>query len=448
MPRPLVYLLYNLLLPVVLIVGLPSFLIKGLRRGGLARNFRQRLGFFSAETLARFRGKKPIWIHAVSVGEIFLALKLIEALRSAAPHQSIVLSTTTTTGYRVAAEKECEALTVIHNPVDLPWIAWWVLRRIDPSALVLVEAEVWPNLVGLAKHRGVPVLLANARLSPRSERRYAKVRSIIEPVFSLLDGVTVPFAEDVVRWSALGIPADRIEVTGSVKFDNAGHAASAEALQQELGEWLTTTGMPSERRILLAGSTHDGEETLIAGVWRALREEFPDLRLVVVPRHAERGGEIVHQLREDGFDPILRAGPDRVGSTIQEGVIGDASRRVWISNTTGELRAWFTHAEVVVIGKSFRGIGGQNPVEPILAGRPVIVGPHMENFAEVVDELLRSKGLRQLDDEEALPGALREILLDPAGGRAMAERGAATMARHAGSAARNAVWILHRLGDG
>lgn len=445
MPRPLVYLIYNLLLPVVLLVGLPSFLIKGLRRGGLARNFRQRLGFFSAETLARFRGKKPIWIHAVSVGEIFLALKLIEALKAADPARSIVLSTTTTTGYRVAVEKESETLTVIHNPVDLPWIAWWVLRRIDPSALVLIEAEVWPNLVGLAKRRGIPVLLANARLSPRSERRYAKVRAIIEPVFSLLDGVTVPFAEDVARWSALGIPEDRIEVTGSVKFDNAGHATSAEALQRELGEWLAATGMPATRRILVAGSTHDGEERLIASVARELRSEFEDLHLVIVPRHAERGGEIVHQLREDGFDPILRAAPDRVGPTTQEGMADDVSRRVWISNTTGELRAWFTHAEVVIIGKSFRGIGGQNPVEPILAGRPVIVGPHMENFAEVVDELRRCEGIRQLDDEGALRDSLCEILSDPAGGSAMAERGAATMAKHAGSADRNAEWIARHL---
>lgn len=416
-------------------------MIKGIRRGGLARNFRQRLGFFSSETRAAFEGKKPLWIHAVSVGEIFLALKLIEALRAAAPGRHIVLSTTTTTGYRVAAEKESETLTVIHNPVDLPWITWSVLRKIDPCALVLVEAEVWPNLVGLSKRRGVPVLLANARLSPRSERRYGKVRGLIQPIFSLLDGVTVPFDEDVARWSALGIPAERIVVTGSVKFDNAGHAASAETLQKELADWLTETGMPKARRILLGGSTHDGEELLLAETTRTLQAEFPDLRLVLVPRHAERGNEIAAQLRDAGFDPVLRAGADRVSSTPQEG----ASERIWIANTTGELRAWFHHAELVVIGKSFHGIGGQNPVEPILAGRPVVVGPHMENFAEVVGELRRIGGLRQLDGEDALTAALRELLLDPASGHAMAASGAAAMARHAGSAERNARWILENL---
>ena len=438
MPRALIYLIYNLLLPVVLVLGLPSFLIKGFRRGGLTRNFRQRLGFFSNETLASFQSKKPLWIHAVSVGEVFLALKLIEPLRSAAPSRHIVLSTTTTTGYRIAAEKASESLTVIHNPVDLPWIAWSVLRKIDPCTLVLIEAEVWPNLVGLAKRRGIPVLLANARLSPRSERRYGKVHGLIHPIFSLLDGVSVPFDEDVGRWSSLGVPNERILVTGSVKFDNAGHATSAETLQKELADWLSDTGMPASRSILIGGSTHEGEEILLATATRALQVEFPDLRLVLVPRHAERGNEIAAHLRDAGFDPILRMGAHRVGPTTHEAT----PERVWIANTTGELRSWFLLAEIVVIGKSFHGFGGQNPVEPILAGRPVVVGPHMENFAEVVQELRRIGGLRQLDRKEALTAALRELLLDPGTGLAMAARGAEAMARHAGSAERNAHWII------
>lgn len=447
MPLPLVYLLYNLLFPVVLLLGLPSYIAKGLRRGGLARNFRQRLGFFAPEILAKFRGRKPLWIHAVSVGEVFIALKLVEALRETAPGRLIVLSTTTTTGYRVAAEKESDTLTVIHNPVDLPWVAWRVLRLVDPCALVLVEAEIWPNLVGLAKRRGLPVLLANARLSPRSERRYRKVRPLIASVFSLLDGVTVPFDEDVARWSALGVDAAKIRVTGSVKFDNAGPAAAAAAQRDELAAWLAATGMPPGHRLLLGGSTHDGEELLLARTARELKREFPDLELVLVPRHAERGSEIAAGLRDEGFDPCLRTGnreeePGRVGAPTEEDAV---PRRIWIANTTGELRSWFHLAEVVVIGKSFHGSGGQNPVEPILAGRPVVVGPHMENFAEVVAELRGLGGLRQVEGEGALLPALRELLRDPGSGRAMAARGATAMARHAGSATRNAEWVAARV---
>lgn len=443
MARFLVYVLYNLLLPFVLVLGLPSFIIKGIRRGGLARNFAQRLGFLSPELRARLRGKKPIWIHAVSVGEIFIALKLIEALRQVAPQQLVVLSTTTTTGYRLAAEKANDRLLVIHNPVDLPWIAWTVIRAIDPALFVLIEAEVWPNLVGLLKRRGVPVLLANARLSPRSERRYRKARAIIAPIFSLLDGVTVPYPEDAARWSSIGVDPDKITVTGSIKFDqSAGTAPAADALTS----WLAESGMPATRRILLGGSTHDGEELLLAKTARVLKGDFPDLELVLVPRHAERGMEIATQLREAGFDPVLKVTSNPVESATEQGWQQQGPMRVWIANTTGELRAWFTLAELVIIGKSFTAIGGQNPVEPILAGRPVVVGPHMENFAEVMGELLRVQGLRQVDGEETLLPALRESLADPASGKAMAARGAEVMSRHEGAAARNAAWLARCLG--
>lgn len=441
MPRPLVYFLYNGLLPAILLLGLPSFLIKGIRRGGLARNFLQRLGFFSSKTLSAFKGKKPLWIHAVSVGEVFLALKLIEALRITKPERHIVLSTTTTTGYQVAAEKESDTLAVIHNPVDLPWIASSVLNKIDPCALVLVEAEIWPNLVALSKRRGIPVLLANARLSARSERRYKKVSSLIRPIFSLLDGVSVPFDEDVARWTGLGIPAGQIVVTGSIKFDHSVCAASDEKLREELTNWLTDTGMPATRRILLGGSTHGGEELLLAATTRALQGEFPELRLVLVPRHAERGNEIAAELREAGFDPILRAGAAKLGSMTGK----EPHERVWIANTTGELRAWFHQAEIVVIGKSFHVTGGQNPVEPILAGRPVIVGPNMENFTEVVGELLRVGGISQLDGQDALAESIRRLLRAPSEGLAMAKSGAAVMAKHAGSAVRNSTWIDSRI---
>lgn len=445
MSRVFVYLLYNLLLPVVLLLGLPSFLIKGLRRGGLARNFLQRLGFLPEPLLERLRGRRPIWIHAVSVGEVFIALKLVEALRSAAPERALVLSTTTTTGYRVASAQADDQLVVIHNPVDLPWIAARVLRLLDPSALVLVESEIWPNLVGLAKRRGLPVLLANARLSPRSERRYRKGRALVAPIFSLLDGLTVPFEADPARWGALGVAPERIAITGSVKFDHAIPGASGEGLREELAAWLARTGLGQGRRLLLGGSTHEGEERLLATTVRRLQEEFPELALVLVPRHAERGPALAAQLRREGFDPVLRMGDETGPPPAPYPTSGVPSARVWIANTTGELRAWYSLAEAVVVGKSFHGIGGQNPVEPILAGRPVLVGPHMENFAEIVSELRGLGGLQQLATPEALPDALAALLRDPERGRAMARTGAAAMARHAGAAARNAAWILRHL---
>ena len=451
MLRSLVYLTYNLFLPLLLVLGVPLYLVKGIRRGGLARNFRQRLGFFRPETLSRFKDRNPIWIHAVSVGEVFLALKIIDAIRNAKADQAIVLSTTTTTGYGVAIEKESSNLTVIHNPIDLPFVTARVIRLINPTKVALVEAEVWPNFVNQLSRRKIPVLLVNARLSPRSEKRYLKVRKFIEPIFSQLDGVSVPFEADRSRWSRLGIPLDRIHVTGSVKFDNADQSSSVAELRSTLAGWLAGTGMPATHRILLAGSTHSGEEALIAMVASELRETIPDLFLVIVPRHAERGGEIASQLRAMRFDPILRREPNRVETSTQQGSSSEESHplemmssgeRIWIANTTGELRSWFHLAEVVIIGKSFRSVGGQNPVEPILSGKPVVVGPHMENFAEVVAELREAEGICQLKGEEQLKEAVRGLFDNPEKGREMAARGARTMARHEGAAARTAGFIL------
>ncbi len=440
MPRPLVYVIYNLLLPFVLILGFPSFIIKGIKRGGLARNFRQRFGFFRPEDLfSNDETSQPLLIHAVSVGEVLLALKVIEALRSANPGQLIVLSTTTTTGFLVAKEHATDSFKVIHNPVDIPWVTASVIRKIRPSALILIEAEIWPNLVGQLARREIPVLLINARLSPRSARRYVKFRPFIEPIFSQLSAVTVPFSSDVARWNAIGIPEDRIHILGSVKFDST--SGSQPGKEAELRDWLHSTGMSENSRILLAGSTHDGEESLIVRDYLKLRQEIPNLSLVIVPRHAERAGAIVTQLVEMELSTIVKA-------PISDELAGISAKDkvpVWIANTTGELRSWFTLAEVVVIGKSFCGIGGQNPVEPILAGKPVVVGPHMENFADVVHDLCSCEGIVQLPDESLLEDTLRRLLLDPEMGSDIAQRGAKAMARHEGSAETTAQFILTQI---
>ena len=440
MSRALVYLIYNLLLPLVLLLGLPSFLIKGIRRGGLARNFKQRLGFFRPETLAKWSQSQPIWIHAVSVGEAFIAFKIIEEIQSLSPSQAIVLSTTTTTGFALAAEKESSTLTVIHNPVDLPFITSRVIRKINPLKLVLVEAEIWPNLVRQLSRKGVPVLLINARLSPRSEKRYLKFQNAIEPIFSLISGATVPYAVDQARWAALGIPENRISVTGSIKFDDLDVSGSHKTQLSALREWLKSEGFPENARVLLAGSTHPDEESLIAEVAEKLRSRIPDLALIIVPRHAERGVEISHGLYLSGYSPILKnKARDQDAST--ESAIGERMP-VWIANATGELRSWYQLAEVVIVGKSFHGRGGQNPVEPILAGKPTIVGPNMENFRDVINDLLSVKGIRQVEDEEELLAALADLFAEPVSGKEMAARGIDAMGLHRGATKENATFVL------
>ncbi len=440
MPRALVYLIYNLLLPLVLLIGLPSFLIKGIRRGGLARNFKQRLGFFRRETLAKWQDSRPIWIHAVSVGEAFIAFKVIEELQALAPSQPIVLSTTTTTGFDLAVKKESPTLTVIHNPVDLPLITARVIRKINPLKLVLVEAEIWPNLVRQLSGKAVPILLINARLSPRSEKRYLKFQKFIRPVFSLVNGATVPYKADQPRWAALGIPKNNITVTGSIKFDDLDVSGTNEAQKAELQKWLGRMGFPGNARVLLAGSTHPGEEKYIAEVAKELRSRVPDLALIIVPRHAERGEEIASELQASGFSPVLKnSTKSHLASAPSD--TGD-SMPVWIANTTGELRSWYQLAEIVVIGKSFLSRGGQNPVEPVLAGKATVVGPCMENFTDVINDLLAIEGIRQVQGRGELLSVLAELFTDAGAGKAMAARGIEAMGLHRGATKENATFIL------
>lgn len=440
MPRALVYLIYNLLLPLVLLLGLPSFLIKGIRRGGLARNFKQRLGFFSPATLAKWKDARPVWIHAVSVGEAFIAFKVIEELQALSPTQPIVLSTTTTTGFALAVEKESPTLTVIHNPVDIPFITARVIRKINPLKLVLVEAEIWPNLVRQLRRRSVPVLLINARLSPRSEKRYLKFQKVIQPVFSLVSGSTVPYPADVPRWAALGIPESSIRVTGSIKFDGLDVSGTNEAQRSELEEWLASKAFPENARVLLAGSTHPGEEKYIAEIAKELLSHVPELALIIVPRHAERGEEIANELEASGFFPVLRNStkPHLTNAPSDDG----GGMPVWIANTTGELRSWYQIAEVVVIGKSFLSRGGQNPVEPVLAGKATVVGPNMENFTDVINDLLAIRGIQQVQGAGELRSVLGELFSNTETGKSMAARGIEAMELHRGATKENATFIL------
>lgn len=446
MPGFLVYLIYNLLFPIFLITGIPGYIVKGMKRGNLKRNLAQRFGNLP-DSITSLE-EKTLWLHAVSVGEVLVAAKIIRAILQKAPDKKIVLTTTTTTGYRVA-EKELEGqVIVIHNPVDLPHVVKKVVKQINPEKLILVEAEVWPNLVKHLHRLGIPVLLANARLSPRSERRYRKVAGLISPVFSLVDRASVPFDTDVERWSAIGIEKESISVLGSVKFDES-VAGSPDAKIEELKSWLNENGY-SGGPIFLAGSTHAGEEGICGQVWKDLKNRFPELTLVIVPRHAERAPDFKPELENLGLTPIFRSYPvqsDSVQGTVENGT-GYNSNSVFVSDTTGELRAWYHLASVVFIGKSLTGKGGQNPVEPVLTGKPTIVGPNMQNFGEVISDLVKKDGITQVEDADALKAALSTLLENPAAGIAQAERGKAAMESHHGAALRTADWILNdKTGD-
>ncbi len=434
MPLLPVLLLYNLLLPLALLGLLPASVLKMRRRGGYGSKFWQRFGFFDKATatrLAEVQGRCR-WIHAVSVGEVNVARKLIRELLRAEPSVPVVLSVTTSTGFAVACDKAPPELTVIYSPVDLALVVGPVFARIRPRQFILVEAEVWPNLVRVMQRAKVPVVLVNARLSPRSEQRYRRFKWLVAPIFGMLDRVLVQEPEDVARWEGIGAGPGRVMVTGSIKFDQKGQAAPVRAAAfQELLRAAFGGVLP---QVVLAASTHLGEETALARVWLDLREDFPETKLLVAPRHAERRTEVMEELAALGLKVALR-------STLDPEAAASCPAEVLIVDSTGELADWQALAAVVIVGKSFLAKGGQNPAEAIAAGVPVLTGPHMENFAALMKLLLAEKGIRQTQDLEELKRAWRGVLTNPEEARAMAVRGRAALARHAGATRRTAACL-------
>lgn len=424
----LIRLVYNLAFPVVLLLLLPGFLVRMLRRGKYRHKFWQRFGIYSPRVFERIGGGGRTWVHAVSVGEVMVALKLIQALREADPSRQFVLSTTTSTGFKLAARAKSPALEPIYNPLDFFFSARRAVRTIRPDVLILVEAEVWPNIVCEARASGARVALVNARLSPRSERRFRMVRWITAPVFNQLHLLCLQEPDDVARWVALGVDRRRLEVTGSIKFDDG-----ALRSQRDFRPVLRALGVGERAPILLGGSTFDGEEEILGEVYSELRKSHPELFLILVPRHFERAAGVAAQLEKSGL---------RVARRTQPG--GGSAADVLLVDTTGELRDWYACATVVFIGKSLTARGGQNPAEPVAAGVPVVFGPNMQNFASLAGQFLRHEGAVQVTDSRSLQTAVDQLLGNGELRSRLAANAAACLAVHRGATLRT-VEALARL---
>jgi 3-deoxy-D-manno-octulosonic-acid transferase len=426
--------IYNLLWPIGLLFFLPGYFAKMIRRGGYREKFGQRLGIYDRKLRDRLSKQRSTWLHAVSVGEVNIALKLANALRALEPVSHCVLTTTTTTGFALARKNAPPWMEVMYTPLDY----WPIMRRafsmIRPARIILVEAEVWPNLAAEAHARRIPLALVNARLSPRSERRYRRFRFFVAPTFGLLDVVCVPEQQDVKRWAALGIPRNRIRVTGSIKFDRDVQAQSHAVATSVLDASHVFT---SEAPVLFGGSTHRGEEEILAKVFLELRQQFPTLRLFIAPRHVERLTEIRAQLGALQLHAALAS--EALGG-------GAADADCLLLDTTGELQRWYAIATVVFIGKSLTAHGGQNPVEPIFADKPVVFGPHMENFAMLARTLVSNNGAVQVTDSESLGRAIAQLLYDGDARNSLVQNAHTALSEHQGATSRAAT-LIHELGS-
>jgi 3-deoxy-D-manno-octulosonic-acid transferase len=322
-------------------------------------------------------------------------------------------------------------MEVIYSPLDFLPIMQRAFRLIRPRQIVLVEAEVWPNLAALARARSIPLALVNARLSPRSERRFLRFRFAVAPIFRLLDLVCAQEPEDVERWQSLGIPAARIHPVGSIKFDPDEITIHA----QVPCDVLHTYHVDENRPVLLGGSTHAGEEEILADAFLNLRRLIPSLFLIIAPRHVERSREIYSMLQARGLKVALRTGSNSSTAPAPDCLLLDS---------TGELCDWYSVATVVFVGKSLTARGGQNPVEPIAANCPVIFGPHMENFASLAGSLLQAHGAIEVIDRPALEKNVAGLLHDPSLRARLVENARNVLRRHRG-ATRQTTELLVRL---
>ena len=426
----MIRLLYNLLYPVGLLFFLPGQISKLLRRGNYRHKFGQRFGIYDRDVRARLAARRCTWIHAVSVGEVAIALKLASKLRQLDPEFFCVLTTTTTTGFHVATSEAGEEMEVLYSPLDF----WPIMRAafalIRPARVVLVEAEVWPNLAAEARGRGIPLALVNARLSRRSEARFRRFRFLIEPTFRCLDAICVQEIQDVERWVALGVPRERIHHVGSIKYDPADVRLNPD-LPLEV---LRSFGVDGDSPILFGGSTHRGEEEILGEIFQRLRADFPTFTLIVAPRHVERVAEVRAQLERLGLNVCLRS---------ESGVSRASSPECLLLDTTGELQHWYAVATIVFVGKSLTARGGQNPVEPIFAGKPVLFGPHMENFSALAQALVANNAAVQVRDPNSLQQQIAWLLRDREAALRLVANAQAVLARHNGATARTASLVLN-----
>ena len=391
--------LFYLLLPVILL----RMLLRSRRAPAYRRRLAERFGLFPAPTA--LRGRPVIWVHAVSVGETLAAAPLIESLLRDYPDYGIVVTTTTPTGSDRVRDLFAERVFHVYSPWDIPGGVKRFLARVDPQLLVIMETELWPNLLHYCHAANCPIVLANARLSERSARGYARFSALTRRMLQQLSVVACQSPADGERFLALGLPAERLQVTGSIKFDLE--------LDRELRDRAAALRRDIGRPVILASSTHLGEDEIILAAFRSVREQVPDALCLLVPRHPERVDSVYELCVAEGWRVRRRSSG--------EAVVGEDD--ILLGDTMGELRLLSGVASVAVIGGSFIEHGGQNVLEAAAWGVPVVTGPHMFNFSEISELLELAGGMIRLENPADLGRCLLDLLRDEGRRRDMGEAG-------------------------
>jgi 3-deoxy-D-manno-octulosonic-acid transferase len=407
------YFLYSLLAAFALVASAPWVAWQAVRHGKYRHRWQERFGALPAPLAGA--GGPTLWLHAVSVGEVLSAAPLVAAMRRVHPDWRIVVSTTTRTGRDMAEARLGGVAGVFYFPLDFAWIVRRVLRHLRPSLVVIVETEIWPNLVRLCRASGIGVLLVNARISDRSYPRYRRVRKLLGGVLAQFDRLCAQSEDTAHRLRALGAPVDRVLVTGSLKFD-----VPADAPRSVADVALRLEGLP----VLLAASTLKGEDEILLQTLERLRETAPEAVLVLAPRHPERFDSVAVLAERTGL---------RVMRRTALATRPDAPFDVLVLDTIGELAALCAQATVVFVGGSLVPAGGHNILEPARFAKPIVVGPSMSNFADITRSFLEAGALVQTPDAEAAQQELLSLFADPPRRRRLGEAARGVLDQHRGA---------------
>ncbi len=429
----MIWFIYNVFFTAAFLILLPHYLLRMRRRGGYRRDFLQRFGRYRPDVRAALAPGGRIWVHAVSVGEIAVAFGLMEEWRRHRPETRFLLTTNTSTAHAIARARVRPPDVLVYFPLDFPPILRRVFRWAHPAALVLIECELWPNLIRHAARDGIPVYLVNGRISDLSFRGYRQVRFLTRRLLPRFERLFVQTESDRDRLAALGAPPDRLRVMGSAKYELA---AGSEAGRERARLILRAAGFTENVPLWLAGSTWPGEEAAALDVHAAARAQVPGLGFVLAPRHVERAGEILNEIQRRGWRALRRSALDPRAPPPA------APPDVLLLDTTGELKDFYAAADVVFIGKSLTQHGGQNPIEPAALGKAVLVGPNMENFASVMEDFRAADAVIEIRSADEWRDRLMALLTDGTARAALGERAAALVRAKSGALRRTVEEIL------
>jgi len=435
LPRT-VRILYNILFLILFVFSSPYYFWRMLRRGNWQTGFGERFGEYNAKFKQALTNRHALWLHAVSVGEVNICTQLIRALEPRVPNAKIVVSTTTTTGMGELKRKLPAHVGKIYYPVDRRKYVARAQSLIGPEAIVLIEAEIWPNFIWRAQQQRIPLFLVNARLSERSYRGYKRFGFLFRPLFGAFTGVGAQNEKDAERLRELGCRPEAIHIVGSLKFDAA---RLDEHRTLDVPYLLRQLGVPEQAPLLVCGSTHAGEEAILAEIFLRLRQRFPDLFLILVPRHFERSRLAAREIEARGVKFVYRT---EVNSHDRSR-LGPRELHCLLVNTTGELKFFYERATVIFVGKSLTAHGGQNPIEPGALGKAMVFGPNMENFADVVQSFLAKDAAVQVKDAAGLENVLAGLLSDATRRERLGRNALGVVRENAGAVERTVDMIIN-----